>query len=317
MHGEQRKREKSAATVATWLGSLIVVAGSSATLPLTSVKAPQVDPPNLDWFHEGHNLEYRFTNGTATRILNATINEKKGSQLLWQYWTTNESGQEWLSYRWQDTNRSDYNITDFYTYLWVNETNVDGGIGDVAIIGNSEYTLEAITTTHFIFSNGSWTFRYDLEDGWLDSADYGDQVSVELIDVRDIDTGHLQVEECRWIDNNGDEKDRRCRSLTTIARATIHDRGTDLADMAALIEVNWPHWHVFDYEWMIELEGKTWSDQHATGPGDILEPLFQQRNNENVETSEADAFSQIQNLDTKQPHNHNPDKANVDITLNV
>lgn len=245
----------------------IVVATGLLIAPNAQVGAQLIQPPTLDWFHEGHTLEYSITNGTSTLILNATIQEVDGNNLTWRYWTTSGGTEKELNWRWQNKDRQDLNVTGFYTYLWVNSTNVDGGVGDVALIGDSDYSLDGVTLDHFVFSNGSWTFRYDLAKGWLDEADYEGQVQVELLGHRDIPVGdHRPLYSCSTHTSESSIRiysEEDCTGYTATAFGAFDMTGRSSppcnVDYEGEVGVLWPHWHLVLYKYKFQ-----WTDIEGT-----------------------------------------------------
>lgn len=235
---------------------LVLAAGLLGVIP-TVGNASAVDPPDLSWRKQGHTFEYSITNGTSTLNLNVTINNKTGSEMAFRYWTVENGSEKQLNVRHQDDNRSDYNLTGFHTYLWVNGTNTDGGVGEIVTIGNSSYELTEVTLEHYVFQNESWTFKYDLAKGWLDAADYQGQVQVDLLGTRDENTDHL-FQQCDT-DDHLNSQDQECFGLTTnsfaqVKRSTKDSSGCDMTLRGHVIAL-WPGWHVFSYIWSIDLNG--------------------------------------------------------------
>lgn len=306
-------------------GKTVVVAVAVLAVTLSSVPVQngpttveaksKLTLPELDWFYEGKNLRYRITNGSSTLTLNVTIADKSGTQAKFNYWTTSNGSKKWLQTRYQDKNRSDLNFTDFYTYLWVNQTNIETtDIGEVLQIGDSNYEMVAITTEHYVFQNETRTYKYDKTKGWLAEASYPDGVDVKLVDdtdgVPELDHGNV----CETLEDNDDEKTRRCTALTTYAWAAIDDIGSCDAKLTGVVRALWPGWHLFDYGWKMSLEGQNNGGSINSDSGALLEDKDRMRDNvvRDAPSCDADAYVEIYNQGF--PH---PDTAFVDISLQL
>lgn len=268
--------------IGIWI-ALLVGVSLLASLPSSTAG---VVLPSLDWFDEGHTLKYTITNGTASRTINATIDAKDGSMLTWRYWDVVNGSEEQLGLRFQDTNRTDYNGTDYLTYLWINATDVEEGVGSIIQLGDSSYTLDLITLDHFVISNSSWTFRYDIDKGWLDEADYG-VTTVDLVSTR-TSSFHVGVSGCES-DGSASRSSQTCRRLTTWSRATVAFNSGNPCELAlsGAVEAQWPGWGLFDYKWIINLDGDKKSDVVFSDQNDLIDgrDFFKSRGKDKVTDS--------------------------------
>lgn len=240
-----------------------------------------IETPTLDWFYEGHTLEWKITNATDEMILNATIVDiDDEDNAVIEYWSVLNGTNESLATRYQNKNRSDLNLTDFYTYMWVNGSNVDGGVLEEVIkIGSSDYTLTAITTEYYVFENETRTYKYDLEHGYLAQAIYPDS-EVNLCCARtDVIPETLDSNPCHDVDGDG-KKDGDYGSdseLTTEATAfvcleDIGGGGTCWVEWQGRSHIRWPTWHLFTYSYKIWKDGEIIAEDPDWNPDITIPP---------------------------------------------
>lgn len=153
-------------------------------LPGSQVDAA-VQLPSLDWFEVGHTFEYRMYNDTFEWTFNATIKQIDGNQMLFDFWDVNDGTPETVHTRGRNKSRENLNFTDAYTFMWVNETNVDT---ESAIIGRGSYDLNLLesTDTTLVFENENRTLEYNATKGWLELAVFHElDITWELRAARD------------------------------------------------------------------------------------------------------------------------------------
>lgn len=173
-------REATAAVVLT----LVLVTSGLSILPGSQVRG-DLDLPTLDWFQEGHNFHYRLVNSSISMEFNATITAIDGNELTWNLWDTVNGTEDLIEIRARNKSRENLNLTDVYTFMWVNETNVNT---ESAIIGGTEYQLNLLESTDstLAFENDNRTFRYNATKGWLKEGVFRDlDLTWELLAVNE------------------------------------------------------------------------------------------------------------------------------------
>lgn len=171
--------------------------------PAGLVEAP-IQLPSLDWFDEGHTFRYELYNATFSATFNATIDEVDGNTVIFGFWDHHNGTDQVIESIWMNKSREDLNHTDGYTFMWVNQTNVDT---DSALIGDGSYQLDLLASTEdtLVFENENRTFRYNASKGWLRKAILDDldlTWKLRAVDqIQDVPT-HSYVHEPKFCDNN-------------------------------------------------------------------------------------------------------------------
>lgn len=168
--------------------AVLLLVSAMSVLPGVQVEAA-LELPSLDWFEIGHNFHYRLYNSSISMAFNATITGIDGNELTWNFWDHRNGTDDRIVIRGRNKSRENLNLTDVYTFMWVNETNVNT---ESAVIGNTEYQIDLLESTDstLVFENDNRTFRYNATSGWLKEADLRDRdLTWELV----ADNDHADV----------------------------------------------------------------------------------------------------------------------------
>lgn len=234
---------------------------------MSGIGIAQVQVPSLDWLDpSGTNTFYfEVSNETETVLINATIsNRTSDDDVTILYWTRVNGSKTILVGKNQNVNRSDLNISEFMTYLWVNRTNV---LEDGAILGWDDYD-EVVNLNYFEFKNETRTFYYDLDSGWLEKAVYPGGVEVNLVATAHIDDlpdppDLLVGDLCDGEEPDDDWDQDEDLTIYVSSEVCLKGPNQDPCNIAweSRVHVRWPTWHIFRYKaWLKEDGDEKWSD---------------------------------------------------------
>lgn len=226
---------------------------------------PYIDPPDLSWMEAGRTFEYLVDNGTATFQFNVTISDITSSIITYDYWRmVNGSTDVFISTEQHNQTRLDQNISEWYSHIWVNETNLNDGY---TTIDTRNFTLDTdpLVVNH-VFTNGSTTFTYDEINAYLIKAEYGDGTVIDLLetyvttDHPGDDLGPFSVVDCGVNEDRHDPEHNVAFYPIVIAETDVcvqeFPDGTCTVTSVAGVQVTWPLWVPMDFKYDLSLHNE-------------------------------------------------------------